>query len=185
MVPSPVGISTTAPGPGDLMRHGLPKHALMRLQALDLTSAMLDSVAHPVSQCTDATARDKAVILCARIEQHRARAFALTVGGETLDLTHDDKASGRYSRAIEHMRETITNSWGDTVDAAALVTTVMGMVAQAEEQLPRTFAYIDHRAEWGHLHARLAELYEIFDPAFDAIEHIEHGAMVAERMVAA
>lgn len=158
---------------------------LLRLAALDLVGAMLEAVASPVSRCDDQHTRERAETLAARIGQHRAAAFRLTVGGEYLDLSGDDKASGRYARQVAAMRAEISAGWGATVDATAFIAAVLALVGEADEQLPRTMAYLEHRAEWGALHSLLAELYEIFDPEYTDAAGIEHGARVGERMVPA
>ncbi|MBU1039730.1 MAG: hypothetical protein KKF77_01355 [Proteobacteria bacterium] len=161
----------------------LPRHMLRRLCALDLVTGILDSLAETVPSWKSEYLLGHVAPLCCRIAMHRERCFRLTVRGEHLDLSADDKASGRYMRAVEHMKRTITSSWPETVDATAFIAAVLTHVAECEEQLPRSMAYLDHRAEWGALHTLLGELYELFDPELQAVEHIEYGAQVGARMV--
>lgn len=166
------------------MSAGMPRHLLLRLAALDLVTAALDSVVSPVQRCEDDAMRDRAVIVCARIGQYREQAFHLTVGGERLDLSRDDKASRRYARQVESMRAEISKGWeGETVNATAFLASVITVVAEAEEQLPDRAAYAPHREAWGALHSALARLYEIFDPEYEDEAGIHHGASVGERMV--
>jgi len=124
--------------------------------------------------------RGHAVILCAQIAQHRDRALSLTIGGERLDLS--TKQGRRYHRAVQRMKQTILAAWDVELDVTALVAAVLAQVADADEQLPRTPDYLDHRAEWGCLHSLLAKLYETFDPNYADAAQIEYGAQVGARM---
>lgn len=163
----------------------MPKHMLRRLCALELVRVQLEILAEPVSQWADQTERGKVALLCAQIEMHRERAFRLTVGGERLDLPPGDKASGRYARAILHMQRTVRQSWGHELPATAYLATVLERVAAAEEQLPRTQAYLAHRWEWGRLHKLLGKLYAALDPQYDDTASIDYGAQVGARMAQA
>jgi len=163
----------------------MPKHLLHRLCALELVRVLLEILAEDVPQWEDETARGRTALLCAQIEMHRARAFQLTVGGERLDLSAHGKASGRYARAVLHMQRTVRNSWDRELDATAYLSTVLERVASAEEQLPRTPAYLAHRWEWGRLHRLLGKLYAVMDPNYADVGNINYGAQVGEKMVSA
>lgn len=161
----------------------LPRHRLLRLAALDLVRGLLHSLAKVVAECPTENQRGRLAVLCSRIEQHRERAFRLTAGGEILDLSGDAKASARYQRAIGALKREITASWPAELDASGFLCAVLEVVAQAEAQLPRTPAYLEHRYEWDQVHALLGQLYELFDPDYLDVTGIEHGSQVGERMV--
>lgn len=163
----------------------MPRHMLRRLCALELVRVQLEILAESVPLWPSEAQRGKTALLCAQIEMHRERAFQLTVGGERLDLSGDGKASGRYARAILHMQRTVRGSWDRELDATAYLATVLERVAAAEEQLPRTPAYLAHRWEWGRLHRLLGKLYAALDPNYEDVANINYGAQVGERMVQA
>lgn len=160
----------------------LPRHKLLRLAALDLVRALLGALASVAAQSPAEPRRGELAVLCSRVEMHRDKAFRLTVNGELLDLSGDDKSSSRYRRAIATMQREICSSWPERLDASGFLAAVLGVVAKAEEQLPRTMDYLEHRLEWGRLHALLAEVYELFDPDYLDAAGIEHGSRVGERM---
>jgi len=163
----------------------MSRHLVLRLAALELVRVQLELLAESVPLWPSETQRAKTALLCAQIEMHRARAFQLTVGGERLDLTGDDKASGRYTRAVLHMQRMIRDSWDRELHVTAYLSTVLGRVAAAEEQLPRTPDYLDHRWEWGRLHRRLGKLYAALDPNYEDVANINYGAQVGAKMVSA
>lgn len=161
----------------------LPRHKLLRLAALDLVRGLLHSLSQVVAECPAEEQRGSLAVLCSHIEQHRERAFRLTAGGEILDLSADPKASARYQRAVGALGREITVSWPAELNASGFLSAVLAVVAETEAQLPRTPAYLEHRYEWGQVHALLGQLYELFDPDYLDVTGIEHGSQVGERMV--